>query len=85
MIPENLNKIRQTAREKINEQVFNLCAWIPQNIFLCLRRIETEKLVYISVFGALRLTKSFILSAVGSIFTYDLLIINTFFNQTNIN
>lgn len=77
MIPENLNVIRLTAQEKINEHVFGLIPSIPEHVLMCLRRIETQKIICINVFDVFRLTKSFILSAIGSALTYDLLIINT--------
>lgn len=77
-IPESLHEIRTTVREKINDQVFGLSNYIPQNVLLCLNRMETETTVIITVCGVFRLTKSFILSAIGSVLTYDFLIINTF-------
>ena len=83
MIPENLSEIRQIARERINEHVLNLIPPIPQNALLYLRRMETEEIIYVSVYGLFRLTKSFILSATGMIFTYDLLIINAFLDPYN--
>ena len=78
MIPKNLHKIRVTAREKINDFVFDSDHSIPQNVMLCLRRIETENVIHITVCDMFSLTKSFILSAIGVIFTYDLLIISAF-------
>ena len=83
MIPESLSEIRQIARERINEHVLSIVPSISKNALLCLRRIETEKIIYVSVYGLFRLTKSFILSATGMIFTYDLLIINTFLDPYN--
>lgn len=85
MITENFEEIRLTAQEKINEYVFGLNPSISENELMCLRRIETQKTIYINVFGMFLLTKSFILSAIGSIFAYDLLIINTFMlNKNNV-
>lgn len=81
MIPESLNEIRLTVYEKINEHVFGLVPPISQNILICMRRIEAQKIIYITVFGMFRLTKSFILAAIGSAFTYDFLIISTFMDQ----
>ena len=78
MIADKMCKIKQTARETINEYNCGLIPPLSQNVLLCLRRIETEKTIHISVYGTFRLTKSFILSAIGIIFTYDLLIINAF-------
>ena len=83
MIPENLNEIKLTARKKINEHFFGVIPPIPENACFCLMRLEREQIIYIDVFGVFRLTKSFILPAIGGILTYDLLIINTFMNQNN--
>lgn len=83
MIPENLSEIKLTAREKLKEHVFGLAPIIPQNVLMCLKTIEAEKVVYISVCGLFRLTKGFILPAIGSVFTYDLLIINMLMGQNN--
>lgn len=81
MILENLSEIKLTAREKSKEHVFGLAPLIQQNVLLCLKRIETGKVVYIAIWGLFRLTKCFIcykcfLPAIGSIFTYDLVIIS---------
>lgn len=85
MVQEKQSEIRSTAREKINEHVFGLTLSIPQNVLLCLRRIETETTIYISVCDMFRLSKSFILSAIGAIFTYDLLIISAFADEVKQN
>ena len=77
-IPEKLSEIRLTVRVKINRHVFGLTPPISQSALLCLRRMEMENLIYITVCGTFRLTKSFIFLANGTIFTYDLLIINVF-------
>lgn len=77
-IPEELSEIKLAAREIIDEHIFNPVPNMQQNILLYLKRIETGKVTYICVYGLFRLTKSFILSAIAMIFTYDLLIINAF-------
>lgn len=82
MIPEKLFEIRLTARQIINKHVLGQSPSIVQNVLSCLGRIETEEIIYISVCGMFRLTKTFILTAIGSIFTYDLLIISTFLYET---
>lgn len=74
MIPEKLLQIKKTVSEFINE-----CAYgqfiTKQNMFY-LKRIENEKVVYISVCGLFHFTRSFILSALGGMLTYGLLITN---------
>lgn len=82
-ISENLIEIKLTAHERINEHVFGLIPSIPENILMCLRRIETQKNIYICVGGVFRLTKSFVLSAIGSALTYDLLLISIFMPEIN--
>ena len=81
MIPEKMHDIAVTAREKLNEHACGDVPFIPQNVQLCLRRIETESVTHISVCGLFRLSKSFILTAIGTIFTYDLLIVNIFLSE----
>ena len=60
-------------------------AWIAENVLLFLRRKdgkkETEELIYMSVGGLLRLSRSFILTAIRTIFIYDFLIISAFLNN----
>lgn len=71
-ISENLIQIRRTATDYINAwdygQVFNRSNWFY------LKRIESEEIVYISVCGIFRMTRGFILSALGAVLTYGLLI-----------
>lgn len=76
MIPEKLSDIKITAREKLNQHACGTTPYVRANILLCLKRIEAEELIYISVCGLFPLTKSLILSATGAILSYDLLIIN---------
>ena len=81
MIPERLSEIRLTARKRINEHVFGLSPPISQDALRYLKRIENENIMYVSVCGVFHLTRSFILSAIGAILTYDLLIINVFLEE----
>lgn len=74
MIPNNFLRIRKTATEFINRHGYGHVA-MKQNIF-CLKRIEREEIMYISVCELFHLTKSFILSALGTILTYGLLVAN---------
>lgn len=72
MIPEKLLQIKKTVREFINGCSYGQFI-TRQNIFY-LKRIESEEIVYISVCGLFHLTRSFILSALGGLLTYGLLI-----------
>ena len=81
MVTENMTKVTVTAREILNNYIFGSINSIPQNVLLCLRRIETEKIIYISVCDMFHLTKSFILTAIGFTLTYDLLIISAVTNE----
>lgn len=74
MIPKEFTKIRKTAREFTNKRGYSHGV-TKQNIFY-LKRIESEKVVYISVCELFPLTRSFILSALGTILTYGLLVAN---------
>ena len=78
MIPEKISELKMTAREKINQHIFGCIPPILEHLLLCLKRLETEEIAYISVYGMFRLTKTFILSLIGIILTYELLIINAF-------
>ena len=81
MIPEGLSEIRLSACKRINEHVFGLSPPISQDALCYLKRIEMENIIYVFVFSMFRLTRSFILSAIGAILTYDLLIINVFLEE----
>lgn len=69
MIPETLSEIRLSARNKINEHVFSLTSSIPKNALLCLSKIESEEIIYVSLCGMFHLKKAFNLTAVRVIFT----------------
>lgn len=72
MIPENLIMIKCTVKEFINE--YSTIMYITkQNVFY-LQRIENEEIIYMSACGLFHLTRNFILSAFGAIFSYGLLI-----------
>ena len=75
-IPENLSEIRLTVRQNINEHVFKLKPPFTKNTLRCLQRIESEEIIYVSVCNMFLLTKSFILTTIGIIFTYCLLFVN---------
>ena len=81
MIPEKLSDIKVIARKILNQHACGDIPWIPQDVLLCLERVEAEESIYISVCGSFHLSKSFILSAIGTILTYDLLIINAFLDD----
>lgn len=75
-ISENMYELRKNVRELVDICVYNDRQKIPQCILQSLERIEKVDIVYISVGGFFHLRRGFILSAIGAIFTYDLLIIN---------
>lgn len=74
MIPKNFMRIRETVREFLNRYGYRPFV-TKQNMFL-LKRMESEEIVYISVCELFPLTRGFILSALGTVLTYGLLIIN---------
>lgn len=73
LIPENLNVIRATAEKLIDRFCSVHCKY---KIISSLKRIETKDAIYISPCAMFNLTKTFILSATGTIITYVLLIYN---------
>lgn len=73
-IPENLLEIKRTVRNFLNSCGY--CHLISKHNLFYLMRIETEDIVYISVCGMFHVTRSYILSALGFLLTYGLLIIN---------
>lgn len=72
MVPENLITIKSTVREFMNEYA-PFVHVTKQNVYY-LQRIENEEIVYMSACGLFPLTRSFILSAFGAIFSYGLLV-----------
>lgn len=74
MIPENFMKIKNTAREFLNKYGFG--QFITRESLFYLKRIESEKVVFISVSGLFLLTRSVLLSGLGAVLTYGLLIIS---------
>lgn len=73
MIPENLMRIKNSAREFLNKYGYDQS--ITRESMFYLKRIESEKVVYISAGGLFRLTRSVILSGLGAVLSYGLLII----------
>lgn len=73
-IPEKLMEIKRTVRNFLNSCGYSHSI-SQQNLFY-LTRIETEDIVYVSVCGMFHVTRSYILSALGLLLTYGLLIIN---------
>lgn len=74
MIPEKLLEIKATVTDYI-DSCSNTDLISKRNMFY-LKRIESKEVVYISVCGMFHVTRNFILSALGLILTYGLLIIN---------
>ena len=73
-ISENIMKVKRTAKKFLNNHT---CGhFTSQRNIYYLKRIENEDVVYLSVCGLICLKKGFLLSALGAIFTYGLLIIN---------
>lgn len=80
MIPEKLLEIKATVTDYI-DSCGNTDLISKQNMFY-LKRIESKDIVYISACGMFYVTRNFILSALGLILTYGLLIINIKFGTT---
>ena len=73
-ISENMKKIKRTAREFIN-RYFCIQPGLQEYLFY-LMRIESEEVVHLSVCGLFYLKRGFLLTALGTILTYGLLLIN---------
>ena len=75
-ITDNLFEIKQTIQNELNELACKQKQMYPEPVFECLRRIEKDEIAYISAGGLFHLSRGFILTAVGTLLTYGLLIIN---------
>ncbi|GFY70658.1 uncharacterized protein TNIN_321081 [Trichonephila inaurata madagascariensis] len=73
-IPENMLKIKKTAVKLIDDCV--LSELENRKCLTFLERIANKDIIYISAGGVLDFKKSFLLSALGTILTYGLLILN---------
>lgn len=74
LIPENLLEIKAIVKNFININRYS--QHIPEQNLFYLLRIENEDIVYITVCGMFHVTRSYILTALGVMLTYGLLIIN---------
>ena len=70
-------------KSSVRKRYLSSIACIAENVILLQRRTETAELIYMSVGGLFRLPRLFILTAIGTIFTYDLLIISAFLDDKN--
>lgn len=78
IIPEQLDEIKKTSRDLV--RICGCNHFIFREITFYLSRIEKEDIVNISACGLFELRRGFILTAIGTTLTYDLLIIS--FNNT---
>lgn len=76
MVTEKLFKIKKTVRGKLNELAHNEKQWVPQSVLQCLKRIEKDEIEHVSACGLFHISRGFIFTAIGTMLTYDLLIIN---------
>lgn len=74
MIPEHLAEIRNIVRDFLNCKGCNKLI-SKENLFY-LHRIENQDVVHISACGLLFISRRFLLSIIGLMLTYGLLIIN---------
>ena len=70
-------------KTKVRKRYLTSITCVAENVLQFLRRIEIEEIIYMFVGGLLCLSRSFILTATGTIFTYDLLIMNAFLHDKN--
>ncbi|KAG8197539.1 hypothetical protein JTE90_007275 [Oedothorax gibbosus] len=82
-IPDSLTKIKETARTLlVKHSKHNFQNGITKETMYLLRRIEESELIQLSACGLIEFKKSFLLSAVGGLSTYGLLVLN--FKRTDI-
>lgn len=74
MIPERLLEIRTFIRDILNGFDYNKL--ISKRSLHFLRRIENQDIVYISACGVLSVNRNFILSAIGLMLTYGIVILD---------
>ncbi|KAG8179462.1 hypothetical protein JTE90_021026 [Oedothorax gibbosus] len=76
-IPESLLKIKETAGMLLVRNAKQKFKYGIQNeMMYLLRRIEKSEIIHMSVCGLIEIRKSFLLTAVGGLCTYGLLILN---------
>ena len=73
MIPLNLMRIKNNVREFINK--FGYDQFSNEEYMFYLQRIESEEIVYMSACELFHLRRSLLLTALGTVLTYGLLII----------
>lgn len=74
MIPENLVTITRIVKNFVN--IYRYSHFISEKNLFFLMRIENEDIIHISVCGMFHVTRNYILTALGLMLTYGLLIIN---------
>ncbi|GIX73458.1 uncharacterized protein CEXT_89551 [Caerostris extrusa] len=71
-LSESMCRIRETAACLIDQYQFD--NFQGKRISFLLERIEKKDIIYLSACGMINLKRSFLLTAVGAIFTYGILI-----------
>lgn len=74
MIPLNVIRIKNDVREFLNKYGYD--NYKNKQCMYYLKRIENEEVVYVSVCGLFHLTRNVLLTALGAVLTYGLLITN---------
>lgn len=74
MIPLNVIRIKNDVREFLNKYGYD--NYKNKQCMYYLKRIENEEIVYVSVCGLFHLTRNVLLTALGAVLTYGLLITN---------
>lgn len=74
MIPLRLMRIKNDVKEFLNKYGYD--NYENRQCMYYLKRIENEEIVYVSVCGLFHLTRNVLLTALGAVLTYGLLITN---------
>ncbi|KAG8191708.1 hypothetical protein JTE90_008773 [Oedothorax gibbosus] len=76
-IPETMSKIKETAGKLlVRNAKYKLQYGLGNEAIYLLRRVEKNQIIHLSACGMVKIKKSYLLSAIGGLFTYGLLILN---------
>ncbi|GIY69713.1 uncharacterized protein CDAR_219961 [Caerostris darwini] len=71
-LSENMSDVKETAAGLIDQCPFEY--FQGKRILFLLKRIEKKDIIYLSACGMINIKRSFLLTAVGAIFTYGIII-----------
>ncbi|KAG8197541.1 hypothetical protein JTE90_007277 [Oedothorax gibbosus] len=76
-IPETMSDIKETAGKLlVRNAKYKLQYGLDNEAIYLLRRVEKHQIIHLSACGMVEIKKSYLISAIGGLFTYGLLILN---------